>query len=168
MTHSADRWVHQTGSPRDVFFILKVRHSQGKEHRPTWICLKGVDNAHMKRLVITAIIKMCAESILLVAVFGVAIGIIGYINEWNTSLSYSNAFFIAGCLAIVTGVFSRLEGGKDWDTFQLLSAESFRGMSSGERANFIINASNSLRAIVLGVLTGILLILISVFVTKIF
>jgi hypothetical protein len=156
------------GAARDVSFILQAHPLQGQEHGPGRIRWKGVGKVYMKRLVIITIIKMCAESILLATVFGVAIGIIGYINEWNTPLSYSNAFFIAGCLAIVTGVFSRLEGGKDWDTFQLLSGESFRGMSSGERANFIINASNSLRAVVLGVLTGILLVLISVFVTKIF
>jgi len=115
----------------------------------------------MKRLVIKAIIKMCAKSILLITIIGVVIGIIGYINKWDTSLAYSNAFFIAGCLAIVAGTSSRLGAGEDWNTFQLLSAESFRDMSSGERANFIINASSSISTVILGVLSGILLILIS-------
>ena len=104
---------------------------------------------------------MCAKSILLITIIGVVIGIIGYINKWDTSLAYSNAFFIAGCLAIVAGTSSRLGAGEDWNTFQLLSAESFRDMSSGERANFIINASSSISTVILGVLSGILLILIS-------
>jgi hypothetical protein len=62
------------------------------EHKPTWIRLKGVDKAHMKRLVIKAIIKMCAKSILLTTIIGVIIGIIGYTNKWNSSIAYTMRF----------------------------------------------------------------------------
>jgi len=137
------------------------------EHKPTWIRLKGVDKAHMKRLVIKAIIKMCAKSILLTTIIGVVIGIIGYINKWNSSIAYSNAFFLAGCLVIVAGTASRLGAGQEWNNFQLLNAESFREMNSSERANFIINASSSISLVILGLLTGILLILIFVIVAYI-
>jgi hypothetical protein len=116
----------------------------------------------MNRLVIKAIIKICAKAILLTAIIGVVIGMIGYINEWNSSIVYSNAFFLTGLLVIIAGASSRLGAGKDWNSFQMLSAESFREMSPGERANFIIDASSSLSLFILGLLTGILLILISV------
>jgi hypothetical protein len=132
------------------------------------IRLKEVDKADMKRLVIMAIIKMCGKAILLTVVAGIVIGAIGYMNKWHTSLAYSNAFFIAGCLAIVAGASSRLGAGQEWSNFQSLYAESFRDMSSSERANFIVNASSSVSMLILGLLSGILLILISVFVTKIF
>ncbi len=122
----------------------------------------------MKRLVIMAIIKMCGEAILLTIIAGIVIGVIGNMNKWDTSLAYSDAFFIAGCLAIVAGGLSRLGAGQEWNNFQLLYAESFRDMSSSERANSIINASSSVRMVILGLLSGILLILISVFVTKMF
>jgi hypothetical protein len=122
----------------------------------------------MKRLVIMAIIKMCGKAILLTIIAGVVIGAIGYIRKWDTSLAYSNAFFIAGCLAIVAGASSRLAAGQQWNSFRLPYAESFRGMSSSERANFIIEASSSLSLAILGLLSGILLILISVFITRIF
>lgn len=115
----------------------------------------------MKRFVIQAIIKMCAKAILLTAIIGVVIGILGYINKWNSSIAYSNAFFLAGCLVIIAGTSSRLAACQEWNSFQLLSAESFREMSRGERANFIINASSSLSLLILGILSGILLILIS-------
>lgn len=115
----------------------------------------------MKRLVIKAIIKMCAKSILLVAIIAVVIGIIGYINKWNSSIAYSNAFFLAGCLLIVAGASSRFAAGQQSSKYQLLNAESFRGMSSSERTNFIIDASSSMSTVILGVLTGILLMLIS-------
>lgn len=78
-----------------------------------------------------------------------------------------NAFFLAGCLVIVAGTASRLGAGQEWNNFQLLNAESFREMNSSERANFIINASSSISLVILGLLTGILLILISVIVAYI-
>lgn len=122
----------------------------------------------MNRLVIKAIIKMCAKAILLTAIIGVIIGIIGYLNKWNSSIAYSDAFFLAGCLVIVAGGASRLGAGQEWNSFQGLYAESFRDMSSSERANFIVDASSSVRLVILGLLSGILLILISVFVWKLF
>jgi len=135
------------------------------EGRLSGIRLKGVDQAHMNRLIIQAIIKMCAKSILLTTIIGVVIGIIGYVNKWNSSIAYSNAFFLAGCLVIVAGASSRLGAGQEWTYFQLLNAESFRGMSSGERANFIVNASSSISTVILGLLSGILLILLSAIAT---
>ena len=123
---------------------------------------------NMKRLVITAMLKLGGEAVLLTILVGIAIGIIGYLNEWDTSLNYSNAFFIAGCLLIVGGAFSRLGAGQERNAFQVLYAESFRNMSASEQANFIINASSSLRLVVLGLLSGILLFVISFFVTKLF
>jgi hypothetical protein len=122
----------------------------------------------MKRLVILAIIKMCGKAILLTVMVGIVIGVIGYKYKWDTSLPYSNAFFIAGCLMIVAGASSRLGAGQEWGVFQSLYLESFRNMSSGEQAEFIINASSSVNLVILGVLSGILLILISWFVTKMF
>ena len=129
--------------------------------RLSGIHLKGVDKVHMNQLVIKAILKICAKSIFLTTIIGVVIGIIGYINEWNSSIKYSNAFFLAGLLVIIAGTSSRMGAGEDWGSFQMISAESFRDMSSGERANFIIEASSSASLVILGVLTGILLILIS-------
>ena len=79
-----------------------------------------------------------------------------------------NAFFLAGCLVIVAGTASRLGAGQEWSNFQSLYAESFRDMSSSERANFIVNASSSVSMLIMGLFSGILLILISVFVTRIF
>jgi hypothetical protein len=127
-----------------------------------------VDKTHMKRLVVMAIIKMCGKAILLTIIAGIVIGVIGHIKQWDTSLAYSNAFFIAGCLAIIAGASSRLGASQEWSNFRLLYAESFRDMSNDERANFVIGASSSVSLVILGLLSGILLILISVFVTKMF
>jgi hypothetical protein len=118
----------------------------------------------MKRPLFMTMIKMGGEAVFLTIAAGIAIGIIGYFNKWDTSIKYSNAFFIAGCLFFIGGAFSRLGAGQDWDSFQMLSAESFRDKSPGERANIIITASSSMRLVILGILSGILLILISVLV----
>jgi len=132
------------------------------EDRSIWIPLEGADKAQMmKRLVIKAIIKMCARSILLAAIVGVIIGIVGYTSKWNSPIAYSNAFFLAACLVIAGGVFSRFAVRSESDYRQLLNAESFRGMSGTERANLIIEATSSVRHVILGVLTGMWLVLIS-------
>lgn len=115
----------------------------------------------MKRLIIQAILKMCAKAIILTAIISVIIGIIGFINKWDSPIAYSDAFFVAGCLLIIAGASSRYAAGQEWFSFQLLPAESFRKMSSGERAAFIINESSPIRLVVLGMLSGLLLILIS-------
>jgi hypothetical protein len=118
----------------------------------------------MNRLVIMAGIKMCGEAVLLTLFVGIAIGIIGHLNKWDTPLQYSNAFSIAGFLVIIAGASSRLGAGQDWSNSQRLPAESLRDMSPGERANFILDASSSVRLVIIGLLSGILLNLISLLV----
>jgi hypothetical protein len=123
--------------------------------------LKGVDKTHMKGSVILAVIKLGGEAILLTFLAGIVIGIIGSLRKWDTSVQYSNAFFIAGCLLIIGGALSRQAAGQDWHRFQLLSAESFRDMSPAERADAIVNASSPVRLVILGLTSGVLLMLIS-------
>lgn len=115
----------------------------------------------MKRLIAMSILKMCAKATVLTIIAAIIILVIGSRNEWDTSIKYSNAFFIAGSLMIIAGALSRLGAGQEWGNFQYLYAESFRGMSSSERANFILNVSSSLNLVILGLLSGLFLILIS-------
>jgi hypothetical protein len=122
----------------------------------------------MKRSIMIAIIKLVGEAILFTIIAGIIIAIIGKVNEWETAIQYSNAFFIAGGLVIIAGVMSRLRAGEEWYYFQRYSTESLPDMSPAERANFIVNTNNSLRQTILGLLTGFLLILISVLVMKLF
>jgi hypothetical protein len=118
----------------------------------------------MKRQIMMVALKMAGEAIVLTILAGIVVVLIGYWRAWDTSFKYSNAFFIAGCLMFIGGAFSRQAAGQEWSYFQRLSADSFRDMSPGERANFIVEASSSMRLVILGILSGILLILISVLV----
>jgi hypothetical protein len=122
----------------------------------------------MNRLVMMTIIKLCVEALLLTIAAVIVVGVIGYRNKWDKSITYSNAFFIAGSLMIIAGGSSKMTAGADWASSQTLYAESFRGMSNSDRANFIINVSSSYRLVILGLLSGISLIILSVLVTKIF
>ena len=117
----------------------------------------------MKRLVISTILKMVGEAIGIALIAGIIVGVIGYKNKWDTPLPWSNAFFIAGCLLIVAGGLSRMAAGQEWKSSQLLDMESFRGMSNSERADFVVSASSSLRLVILGLLSGLLLIIVSAF-----
>ena len=122
----------------------------------------------MNRLLMMTVIKMCGEALLLMILAGIVIGIIGNLNKWDTSLKYSNALFIAGCLLIIAGASSRMGAGQEWSHFQGLYAESFRNMSASERANFIVEASSSFHLVILGLLSGVSLMLISELVAKLF
>lgn len=121
----------------------------------------------MRHPVTLAIIKTFAKAILLTAVIGAIIAAIGYINRWNSSLPYSNAFFIAGSLMIIAGASARYAAGQQTSAFRSLGSESFRDMSSSERADFIVNISSSLSTVILGILTGMLLIVISAIAARI-
>jgi hypothetical protein len=122
----------------------------------------------MKRLVLTTMIKVGGESVLLTVLAAIVIGILGYWNRWSTSLQYSNAFFLAGSLLIIAGTSSRLAAGQQRNFFQQIYADSFREMSASEQANFIIQASSSVRVVILGLVSGILLCSLSFFITKLF
>ena len=115
----------------------------------------------MKRFVIQTILKLCGEAFLIAAIVAVGILILGCIRQWNSPLTYSNAFFLAGCLFIAAGGLSRQMAGQERNNFQLFSAQAYRGMSASEQANYIIRVSSSARFVILGVLIGILLIVIS-------
>jgi hypothetical protein len=122
----------------------------------------------MKRLVMLAILNLCGKAILLALLAGIAVGVLGYVRQWETALAYSNAFFIAGCLAIIAGTSTRLAAGQDWRIFQLIHAESLREMSNLERTNFFVETSSSAGPVILGFVTGLLLIITSVVVMKMF
>jgi hypothetical protein len=108
--------------------------------------------------------KLCGEALLFTVVALIIVGVMGNLNKWETSTKYSNAFFIAGALVIIGGLSSRMAAGKGWEAFQRIDAESFRGLSPAERANFIVEASSSLRLVIVTLMAGILLIILSLLV----
>ena len=115
----------------------------------------------MNRTIIQAILKMFAKAVLLTTGIGCIILFLGYKNEWDSLITYSNAFFIAGCLLIIAGTASRMTAGVDWNSFQEIHSESFEKMSNFERTAYIVTTSTPIGTLILGVLTGLLLILIS-------
>ncbi len=120
----------------------------------------------MKQLVIATLLKLCAEVFLFTMAAVLVIVAIGYLKKWDNSTAYSNAFFVAACLMVIGGAFSRLSAGQEWGSFQLLHAESFREMSRGERASFIVDVSSNFRLVIVGLASGFLLMLIAWFLMK--
>ncbi len=108
-----------------------------------------------RRQVMIAISKLCGEAFIITILAGIAILILGNLNQWDSSMKYSNAFFIAGALVIIAGLSSRMAAGREWNTFQRVTGETFRGISPAERANYIVEASSSLRLVVVALLSGI-------------
>jgi hypothetical protein len=126
---------------------------------------KGIERADMKQLVIKATIKICGKSILLTSIIGIVVVVIGNLSGWNTALAYSNAFFVAGFFVIAGGIASRLNANQDTSQVRLSSsAESLRGMSMSERLDSITHSS--LNLVIVCLLSGILLMLISMLIAK--
>ena len=116
---------------------------------------------------IKAILKWCVKVIILTTIIGVIVVIIGNRSGWNTSIEYSNAFFIAGVFVIAGGLASRLGASQDVNQFRLLSStKGFRDKS--KQLDFIANTRGSTNLVVLSLLSGILLILTSVLISKMF
>ncbi len=123
--------------------------------------LQGIGRGRMQRQIVEAVLKLCGKAILFAVLGAIVVGILGILGKWPGPLEYSNAFFIAGCLLIVAGPVSRLSAGQQWDHYQRIYSESFRSMSGPQRANFIIEASNSASTLVIGILSGVLLVIVS-------
>lgn len=115
----------------------------------------------MKRQVMIAAIKLCVEAVLTTVLTVIAIVILGNLNQWDTPMQYSNAYFMAGALVIIGGLSSRMAASQEWSFFQKLGGEGFGDMSPTERANFIVEVSSSLRLVIVGLLSGVSLMIIS-------
>ncbi len=122
----------------------------------------------MDRHTTSVVGKLLGEAAGICVLAGVIIGIMGYLNKWVSSLEYSNAFFIAGSLTIIAGASSRVAAGADWGTYQRFHAESLSGQSIGEQIGSIVTASSPWRLVILGFLSGLTLIVISVVVSQVF
>ena len=116
-----------------------------------------------------AILKICGEAIVLTLIAGAVIGIIGSSNAWNTARAYSDAFFLASFLVITGGLAARLGTSQDTNQFRLLAAsESFRKMNMSERLDLIANTRGSTNLVIVCLLSGVLLMIISELIAKMF
>lgn len=122
----------------------------------------------MKHPIILSILKICGEVLLLTLVVGLLVGLVGLLSRWDTPRAYSNAFFIAGALVFVGGAASRLGAAQEWTTSVLIHPETFRDLTGAERTGRIMETASSFRLVILGLLSGILLCLISEFVAILF
>ena len=120
----------------------------------------------MDRHAMTSVAKVIGEAAGICVLAAIVIGIMGYVSKWTSPLVYSNAFFIAGGLAIIAGASSRVAAGADWGTYQRFHAESLHGQSIGEQIGSIVTASSPWRLVILGFVSGVTLMLISVIVSK--
>jgi ABC-type glycerol-3-phosphate transport system permease component len=120
----------------------------------------GVDKAGMKRLIIRAAIKIGVKSIVFTTIIGAVIGVIGYIKKWDSPVTYSNAFFLAGCVVLIAALSSRYAAMRSSHS-PSFHTTSYHEMNSQEQEDYISSMSSSLSTVIFGVMSGLLLILIS-------
>ena len=123
--------------------------------------MKYEETENMKPTRSDSIFNMGRKVVALTTMIGIVIGIIGFFNKWNSSVAYSNAFFLAGCLLIIAGGFSSYAASQEIRVYQRIPSNAFRGMSSRERAHYVVDTSSSISAFIFGTSSGIILIFIS-------
>lgn len=93
----------------------------------------------------------------------------GFVLHWNTSVQFSNAFFVAGAIAIVVGTLSVTGGFEQRGNFGMTYAESAGQASLSERTQRMMADINQRHGfLLLMIATGSLLIAISVIVPRLF
>ncbi len=120
----------------------------------------------MKKIIKKPIFKLFLEAVLLTLLIGSTIAVVGFVQKWESSVPYSETFFIVGLLIIVVGVLSRLTAGQGLLIFPWLNAESFRNKSGGDRVRQILQVDNPIRFVILCLLMGIFLVVISLIVAR--
>ncbi len=119
----------------------------------------------MKRPIIQTFLKMIIEALAVAAAAAIIVLIIGSVKKWDNPITYSNAFFVAGCLVIIAGTSTRAAAGQEWGMYQRMSTANYRAMNPTDRANYVVKASASYRLVILGVLGGLFLWLVSALLT---
>jgi hypothetical protein len=113
------------------------------------------NNSHILHLAVT-ILGLTAVVSLIVLVVGLAL-------RWNTQVQFSNGFFIAGALVIVSALFSLVGGFRQRADFSMTYAETAGQASMAERTQRMmadIHQRYGFMVVLVGV--GILLMGISI------
>ena len=115
----------------------------------------------MKKIKKHPIFLFFSEALLITLAIGTLILILGAVGRWESNVTYSNAFFIAGLVIFVTGAISRISAGQGLFNFPSITAESYKKLNVSDRMKFIISTNSPIRLVLLGATTGLLLVLIS-------
>ena len=121
----------------------------------------------MKKIKKHPIFLFFLEVFLITLAIGGFIVILGAVRRWDSAVSYSNAFFIAGLLIFAVGAISRISAGQGLFNFPSITAESYKNLDVSDRMKFIISTNSPIRHVLLGATTGLLLILISLLASKV-
>jgi hypothetical protein len=95
--------------------------------------------------------------------------LVGLVFRWDTALQFSNGFFVAGVIVILLGTFSVTGGFQQRASFPLAYAETTSDASIAERGQrMMADINQRYGTLVLMIGTGILLIAVSVVITRLF
>lgn len=118
---------------------------------------------------ISPILRLVGIALGLMLLISLVVLIIGVVLKWNTSVQFSNAFFIAGAIAIVIGTLSVTGGFGQRGNFGMTYAESAGQASIPERTQrMMADINQRYGVLILMIGTGILLIAISVAIPRLF
>jgi hypothetical protein len=109
------------------------------------------------------ILRLMGTVLGLALLTSVVILVVGLVFKWNTSVQFSNAFFVAGAIAIVIGTFSVTGGLEQRGNFAMTYAESAGNASISERAQrMMADINQRYGVLILMIATGLVLIAVSI------
>jgi hypothetical protein len=118
-------------------------------------------NAHVLRLAGLILGVTLAISLLVL--------LIGYIYQWDKPVQFSDAFFAAGAIIIILGIFSVIGGFAQRANFNILYAESAGQANLAERSQRIVaEVTQRYGVVILLVSTGLVLIGIAIAIGRVF
>lgn len=122
----------------------------------------------MKRQIILNVLKVVGQAVIITLIAALIILIVGFLKHWQTSIQYSNAFFIAGSVLIIVGGLSKFSAAAGRAPPQNSPTETHPEPSPGEQSTQVVKPSSTSRLLAIGVISGFLCFIVSALITKIF
>ena len=113
----------------------------------------------MKQRFVVALTTLLVQAAALCVLAGLIVGVVGYGRQWKTALEYANGLFVVGTMAIVGGLFTRLD-------FVNRSLALGRNPRMGGPPDTEVEIRYPWQTVILGVLSGTLLIAIAMWVSR--
>jgi len=115
------------------------------------------------------ILRSLKKSLIISGIISVILVMAGLLFSWKTAIQFSNAFFWAGAILIVFGVLSVFGGYGMRSNFGVVYSQSSGDMNILERTKqWIKDTEQSYSIYILLLISGVILMLLSVLIGEIF
>ncbi|MGA2491017.1 MAG: hypothetical protein ABSF99_12685 [Anaerolineales bacterium] len=103
--------------------------------------------------------RLAGIAALVAIIAGLIVLVIGWLSRWHTAIQYSNGFFIAGAIVLVTGFASVSGGFRMRSDFGVLYSQSAGDMNLSDRTKlWVADMTQGYGALILLTIAGLILV----------